>query len=90
MGTIRRLLATGVVLFLVSPVFAQHEWVGKVFFGWGDDNVLVASMTVFNSELYAGTYKDDGANICVRGETPPWIPSATDGFGGATNSRVWE
>jgi hypothetical protein len=89
MSTKRILLVTCAALLLVSSASAQHEWVGEVFFGWGDDNLLVGSMVEFNSGFYAGTYRVDGANIYVRAETPPWVPSAVDGFGNPNNSAAW-
>ncbi len=88
MDKIRRMLATVAVLLSVGPVSAQHEWVGEVFLGWGDGNLQVRSMAVFDGELYTGTLKADGANIYVRGVTPPWVPSATDGFGSASNQHA--
>ncbi len=88
MAKIRRMLATGAVLLSVGPVSAQHEWVGEVFLGWGDGNHQVRSMAVFDGDFYAGTYKADGANVYVRGVTPPWVPSAMDGFGISSNQHA--
>ena len=77
-----RILAAAVVLTLCSgAAVAEDGWVGEVFFGWGDSISQVRSMAELDGDFYAGTYKANGANIYVRAVTPPWVPSAIDGFG---------
>jgi flagellin len=88
MNVARGVAVVVVMILYAGSAVAQDGWVGEVFLGWGDGNSQVRSMAEFDGDLYAGTYKSDGTNIYVRAVTPPWVPSAMDGFGNASNQHA--
>lgn len=64
-------------------------WTSSNSNGFGDaDNAIIQSMTVFDNDLYAGTYNDVDGSEVWHFDGATWDQDNSDGFGGADNTST--
>jgi PKD repeat protein len=72
-----------------SSTGVSGDWTRVVTNGFGDaNNSGIFSFEVFNSYLYAGTYKSTGGEVWRTNDGTTWTRVNTDGFGDTGNCYV--